>query len=371
MNQELTNLNSYNFKVPINLVAQEPLPRRSDSRLLVWKGGRSTHESFRKFPSLIPQNSLIVLNESRVFPSRILAKTKFGGNLELFLLTDPSGKQNARANALGKPLKKLKLDQEVILDENLSARVVSKKDLAGFSETRIQFNQGEVFVKGWLKKKAYVPLPPYIKREGENLKPFCESADANRYQTVYANKEGSVAAPTAGLHFTKEILEDLRSRGVDSCKITLHVGAGTFLPVKRDQISEHEMHEEQYYVPKNSLEKLEEARVNKRPIVCIGTTTLRCLEGFITESRNRSVPLETLADKWLSTNIFIRPDLKRPVYKPYWTQALVTNFHQPMSSLYILICALVGISNAKEIYAEAIKKGYRFYSYGDTSLLWI
>jgi len=269
--------------------------------------------------------------------------------------------------ALAKPFKKIKEGMTLSFASGVSAEVVSKLDQNKLAKIMLQFNLEARELDVWLAKEGRVPLPPYIKRE----KGPSSDQDQSRYQTVYAKKTGSVAAPTAGLHFTEEVIAKLKRKNIDFAKVTLHVGLGTFLPIKEEEILKHEMHSETYQVPKESLAKIEKAKKEGRKIIMVGTTSLRCLESFYLKAQKESLLVDDLADKWLKTNLFIYPKKDGTLYKPQVGDALLTNFHQPCSSLFVLISALLGREEVLTMYQRALKKDYRFYSYGDSSLLWL
>ena len=230
----------------------------------------------------------------------------------------------------------------------------------------MEFDQQADELSLWLEKEGKVPLPPYIKRE----KGPSAQADHSRYQTVYAKNTGSVAAPTAGLHFTPEVISKLEGKGIQFAKVTLHVGLGTFLPIKNEEILTHKMHEERYLVPETTYDKIEKARQEGRKVILVGTTSLRTIESFYLRLKAGETAKQ-LVDQYLKTDLFIYPKEDGTLYKPQVGEALMTNFHQPCSSLFVLVSALLGRELALEMYGEAIKKDYRFYSYGDSSLLWL
>jgi S-adenosylmethionine:tRNA ribosyltransferase-isomerase len=220
-----------------------------------------------------------------------------------------------------------------------------------------------------LDQYGEMPLPPYIERRGVDA--AVTDQDRVRYQTVYAAGEGSVAAPTAGLHFTDKVIASLKEKGCRFAPVTLHVGAGTFLPVKSVDISQHEMHSERFMIPKTTLAEIQLAKSEGRPVIVVGTTALRSLEGLAALAQEKGRTLADLTDAWNRTRIFIRPIYKDSGHKSWAADALMTNFHQPESTLLMLVSALVGYDPIKMIYGEAIRQAYRFFSYGDSSLLWL
>jgi S-adenosylmethionine:tRNA ribosyltransferase-isomerase len=221
----------------------------------------------------------------------------------------------------------------------------------------------------WLDEYGFVPLPPYITRA--DPKPVSSSDDTAWYQTVYARQRGSVAAPTAGLHFSEDLLASLRARGIETAEVTLHVGAGTFLPVRSSNIDEHVMHEERFSVPRHTLSQIVRAHDAGRPIVVVGTTTMRCLESFARTAGRDPIRMGELADQLLRTSLFLRPRHRKDTITPWIVRGIMTNFHQPQSTLFMLISALIGLDEAHRLYQEAIREQYRLFSYGDSCLLWL
>jgi S-adenosylmethionine:tRNA ribosyltransferase-isomerase len=320
------HISDYHYDLPPELIATTPTARRDESRMLVLHrtSGQIEHRSFRDFPSFIGEGDIVALNDSRVIKARLLTDPP---GIEIFLLENLGG---TRWKCLVKPGRKLRPGTRVEI-AGTTAEVV---DVLPGGERIMQFDQAPD-----LEKHGHMPLPPYFKREAEKL-------DDERYQTVYANTPGSVAAPTAGLHFTPEIL----SR-IPHAFLTLHVGAGTFLPVKTENITDHEMHEEVYSISSATASALNSAK----RIVAIGTTVTRVLEsqqhGLIQPCEGR-------------TRIFIHPP-----YEFQKTGALLTNFHLPESTLLMLVSALAGREAILNAYREAIKERYRFFSYGDCMLI--
>ncbi len=365
--RELT-LEDFDYPFPERLVAQEPCQRRDLARLCVRRPDGSTVDSqVADLTTELPTDSLLILNETKVFPSRLLGRLATGGEIELFLLDPLPG---GHWRALGRPLKKLKPGTVVQLPAAVSARVVAKSDDgAGTAFVELEFNRTPEQFSHWLDQHAYIPLPPYIKREEPG--PAAASPDKERYQTVYAEQSGSVAAPTAGLHFTPELMAALEAKGIEIRRVCLHVGAGTFLPVKTNDISQHKMHAERYRVGRQTALSLQAARQAGRPVVAVGTTTLRSLEDLYRKAHGDIQRMVEMADAWATTELFLRPRTAAERYKPWVIDGLVTNFHQPCSTLFMLVSALIGLDAAREFYAQAIAKDYRLYSYGDASLLWL
>ncbi len=346
------------LEIPSALVAQAPR-RRGTTRLLVRaRDGQLQHSHFRKIPSLLPRGTLLVLNNSAVFPARI--KLAQGG--ELLLLGAP---QRLRDNlyaceALGRPVRKLPVGCELQLDQGVRVQVVAQQQHGGHITLTLHLlYAGDL--NAWLAQHACVPLPPYIKRDDEL--PAYLSADLSTYQTVYAAVSGSVAAPTAGLHFSHSCLRQLALMGIETAYLTLHVSAGTFLPIRTPHIAEHVLLPERYLLPQAALQAIRTAQTQQRPIVAVGTTVLRALEDFFHAGEERAA-----ADNWLETGLFIYPQAKK--FKPQLLHGMLTNFHQPDSTLFLLVCALLGTREATHLYRTAVQRKYRFFSYGDSCLLW-
>lgn len=366
------SLKEFDFEVPDSLVAQEPLERRELSRLLFReKTGEIQHRNFVDLPEILSTNKpLIVRNNSKVLHARLIGKTETGAKVELFLLSSerPDSLGFPRWNAIGKPLRKLKEGREIIFSNDLRATVLQNKQdeqREGVQPIVVSFNlEGEALLKE-IGTQGFVPLPPYIKRslDAQN------SEDRERYQTTYAQDLGSVAAPTAGLHFTKEIDQKLLDAGCDFAYCTLHVGGGTFLPVKSENINAHDMHSESYVLSKDNLNKMISAKKEGRPILCVGTTSFRAVESFFLECEDRFDEALENADKLQQTSLFVRPPERDIKVKPFMTDYLLTNFHQPESTLFMLIAALVGLDEAQKMYQTATSNKYRLFSYGDANLL--
>ena len=303
-----------------------------------------------------------------------------GGKIEIFL--DKKVENDGAKTlwwALGKPLRKLKPGSVVSFSSSffghhrdpkhasltLKARVVEKTD----QQILLDFNTSEEKLHQWLDQWGIIPLPPYIKRE--SVKPAAFSPDRDRYQTVFAQERGSVAAPTAGLHFTDALLQQLKEQEMRIQYVRLHVGSGTFLPVKKDDISQHTMHHETYHIPHETIEEILRAKKENRPVIAVGTTSFRCLEDLYRRSSGEPAKMLDLADKPGSTDLFIHPKTRLDTYKPWIIDGLMTNFHQPQSTLLMLVASLIGLEKTMTLYRYAIENKLRFFSYGDTSLLWL
>jgi S-adenosylmethionine:tRNA ribosyltransferase-isomerase len=266
-------------------------------------------------------------------------------------------------------MKKLKPGTVVHFSQELRGQVRRRsEDGTGNAFIELAFNRSASSMAKWLDSFGYIPLPPYIKRL--EAKPAAESSDRERYQTVYASNPGSVAAPTAGLHFTNELLTLLQNHSIQVEFVSLHVGAGTFLPVKSTTISAHKMHAERYRVGHKTASALLQAKQEGRPIVAVGTTTLRSLEALYRTSNSDTQRFIQAADEWRTTDLFIYPAHAEDRYRPWVVDGLFTNFHQPCSTLFMLVSALIGLNEAKTFYQAAIGRKMRLFSYGDASLLW-
>ena len=362
----------FHFEVPLSQIAQTPIDVRDHARMLQWKDQSITHHRVHDLSLIVPEGSLFIVNNSKVIASRVKGKLRSGGAVEVFLL-EPVGNaaDGEDWHALGKPMRKLKQGTLIDCGHDLTMTVVGQPRLDSVGPEPFQVAlslHGEDLLK-WLDQFGEIPLPPYIDRKINSQ--ATKKQDRERYQTVYAQPTGSVAAPTAGLHFTPQIVEKLQNKKCAFAHVTLHVGAGTFLPVKADDPNDHLMHEERFMVPRSTLDAIYRAKEENRPIIVVGTTALRSLEGFAHLAQQRSTDKMALTDQWLRTNIFIRPNTSVDRFKPWCANALMTNFHQPESTLLMLVSALVGYDNIKSIYKNAVDENYRFFSYGDSSLLWL
>ena len=332
------------YDLPEELIAQTPLEQRDTSRLMVLDktSGKVDHRHFYDILEYLRPGDCLVMNDSRVLPARLLGHRPTGGAAELLLLRDLGDK---RWECLAKPGRKLQEGQEVIFgDGELTATVV---DVQEDGNRVVEFHYEGIFLEV-LERQGKMPLPPYIKAELQ---------DQERYQTVYSREVGSAAAPTAGLHFTKELLQKLRDKGVKTAFVTLHVGLGTFRPVKADNISEHHMHSELCMLSEETAAVLNETKANGGRIVCVGTTSCRTLESLVNEDGSFEAK-----SRW--TDIFIYPG-----YSFKAMDALITNFHLPESTLVMLVSAFAGRENVLNAYNEAVKEKYRFFSFGDAMFI--
>ncbi len=361
----------FDFSYPEELVAHQPLAERDQSRLLVrTAAGRIAHRSVQDLPDILPSGSVVVVNDSRVIPARILGEFATGGRFEIMLLSsceDLATDNTCTWDAVGKPMRKLLARQRAYLPDGVIAAIQQHPEHS--RQIRVTFNLARAEFAAWLDRHGYIPLPPYIKRESPL--PAGTSPDRERYQTVFANQPGSVAAPTAGLHFTGAIRSRMQANGITIVPVTLHVGGGTFLPVQSDLITEHDMHTEYYYLSRTAVEAIMNALNAERSIFALGTTSFRAVESFWEDFGDHFQTAIDAADRWHGTRLFIHPQKPESLYEPHVFSGLLTNFHQPKSTLYMLICALLGIDNAARTYREAIEQRYRLFSYGDTSLLFL
>jgi S-adenosylmethionine:tRNA ribosyltransferase-isomerase len=344
----------FDYILPPELIAQAPLPQRDQSRLLVIdrSSGVRRHELFSNLPDHLRRGDLLVLNDSRVIRARLRGvNPRTGGKFEILLLREVSTNDwwvLLRPGKRGQPGTRIGLLDPEGRPAGIEAVVL---EVNSEGHRRLQF-QGTENMAHNLDTLGEVPLPPYIAR------PRPELADADRYQTVYADAAGSVAAPTAGLHFTEALLDRIRSGGVEVCTVTLHVGLGTFAPVKADLLEQHVLHEEQFEISPQTAAAVTAAKAEGRRVVAVGTTTVRVLESVAAAHGGRIGPGRG------TTRIFIHPPFSFSV-----VDALVTNFHLPRSTLLMLVSALAGREAILGAYAEAIDRRYRFFSYGDAMFI--
>ena len=328
------------FDLPEELIAQTPLDKRDESRLLVVdkNTGALEHKSFHDLPSLLRKGDCLVLNDSRVLPARLLGSRESGGAVEILLLKDLGAN---RWECLSRPGRKTRPGTKLIFGNGeLKAEV---KEVTEGGNRIVEFYYEGIFLEV-LERLGKMPLPPYIHEE---LK------DSERYQTVYSKELGSAAAPTAGLHFTNELLDEIRAKGVKTAFVTLHVGLGTFRPVKEENIEDHDMHSEFCMIPRETADIVNETKKNGGRIISVGTTSCRTLESFAEEDGTLKA-----SSGW--TDIFIYPG-----YRFKCIDALITNFHLPESTLIMLVSALAGRENVLNAYKAAVENRYRFFSFGD------
>ena len=386
--EKTLTLSDFDFEFPEELVAQSPVGERDSSRLLLrTAAGTVAHHRFSQLPELLPERSLIIVNDTSVLQSRLHGFLKTGARVEIFLLEALPDNRPDHAEvtwrALAKPLKKLRQGAEILFPplqaggnnaRPVTGRIIAIEPPAADGEVpavRISFSppagHGPFNFMAWLDHAGETPLPPYIHREqGDDAR---KPGDRQRYETVYANMRGSVAAPTAGLHFTPGLLQRLQDAGHEIAKVTLHVGGGTFLPVRQEEVSRHVMHTERFLVPAKTLQMIDAARTDKRAVICTGTTSFRSVESLFRLSAEKNSSPESLADVWHPTQLYVYPRFRGDRYQSLATDGLITNFHQPKSTLFMLVSALIGLDEAQAMYREAIAKAYRLFSYGDASLL--
>jgi S-adenosylmethionine:tRNA ribosyltransferase-isomerase len=336
--------NDFDFNLPEELIATEPFSPRQEAKMLVCNDGLICDKKIRNLTDYIEPGDVFVFNDTKVIKAKLTGKrddVKIEANLHKNL-------NEGVWQVMAKPAKKLKIGQILKIADDFFAKAIKKHD-NGFID--LEFNcQDDAFYQK-LEQYGQVPLPPYIKRQIDNEK------DEINYQTIFAKEPGAVAAPTAGLHFTKELFDRIEAKGAKKAFVTLNVGAGTFLPVKSDLIKDHEMHEEYFSISQKACDIINKAKKDNKRIIGVGTTSLRVLESA-TDSDGLLMPQSR------DTGIFIYPP-----YKFKMVDILMTNFHLPKSTLFMLISAFIGKSEAKSLYQHAIKERYRFYSYGDACLL--
>lgn len=344
-------VSDFDYDLPPELIAQQPLPNRADSRLLRLNRTSATFNDcrFRDFPQMLRPDDLVVFNITRVFPARLFGRrtspTASIGKIEVLLTRQISADPN-EWECLVRPGRKVSVGNSLSFGDGgeLCGEVTGR---GPFGERRLRFDPGSDFFD-LIERLGHIPLPPYIDREDQ-------TSDRERYQTVYARERGSVAAPTAGLHFTPEIIEQMKDRRIETTEITLHVGLGTFQPVRADRVEEHQLHREFYNISAEAARKINAARSEKRRVIAIGTTTVRTLEHSAALSSNGEVHAGSG-----EADIFIYPGYKFRV-----VDGILTNFHLPKSTLLMLISAFAGREQVLAAYHHAMEQKYRFYSYGD------
>ena len=355
MNEDFL-LSSYTYELPQSLIAQAPATPRDSSRLLIVDSPSSCkHAIFRDLPNWLRSGDLLVLNDTRVIPARLYGRKTTGSSVEILLLEERS---NNCWLALVKPGKRFTAGSKIIFDPidreknsdfKLTATVIDRDNATGGRLLQFELPEGKTL---WQFMDSYgqLPLPPYI---------TANDSLSERYQTVYAQQPGAIAAPTAGLHFTPELLDKLKHQGIDQTYITLHVGVGTFRPVETEEILNHQMHQEWIEVNQETVNKINNTKAKGGRIFAIGTTAIRALEGAAKESQS-----DTIQPFTGQTDLFIYPGYKWQV-----VDGLITNFHLPGSSLLMLVSALIGRKRLLNIYRKAIALNYRFYSFGDAMLI--
>ncbi|CAN5669704.1 tRNA preQ1(34) S-adenosylmethionine ribosyltransferase-isomerase QueA [soil metagenome] len=341
------SLSNFDFMLPDDLVAAKPLEHREASRMLIVdrSAGSFDDDRFQRLPEILRRDDLLVLNNTKVFPARLHGKTETGGNVEVFLVRDLG---DGVWETLARPAKRLKAGRQIIFDEFLTAEALDRGD---DGKVVVRFSGSGDLIEQF-ERIGRTPLPPYIKRGRDDI-----DTDRERYQTVYAKNRGAIAAPTAGLHFTPDILGRLRDRGIEIAEITLHVGYGTFEPVRSDDLSKHSVLPEQYEIGQATAEILNIAKQAGRRIIAVGTTTTRTLE-YNFASHGEFVAGSGFADLTIL-----------PGFKFAAIDGLLTNFHLPKSSLLVLVSTFGGHELIMEAYRHAVASRYRFYSYGDCMLI--
>lgn len=356
------SIEDFEYDLDAELIAQKPLDKKDHSRLFVVDRNSSNfeHRQFFELPNLLKKGDVLVVNDTRVLPSRLVAKRKSGGTVKMLLLK-PQSRNIHIWEAMVTPIKRLKPGQRLdVHGDDGSVAEVEIIDIVlgpdGFKRILVDLgNQENVF--NMLSKVGFAPLPPYIQRDySEEHGQEHRKEDLFQYQTVFANSPGAVAAPTAGLHFTDKVLSDLDNKGIEVARVTLHVGAGTFKPIETS-LDEHTIEEEQYSVSQEAADIINRAKEEGRRVIAVGTTSLRTVE--TAGASGRMVPAENA-----STALYIKPGQNFKI-----ADAMITNFHLSRSSLLVLVAAFAGRGLIMKAYQEAIKERYRFYSYGDAMLI--
>ncbi len=329
-------IEEFDYHLPEELIAQQPLEDRAASRMLVVdrSSGTLQDRTFRDFPQLLHPGDCLILNDSRVFPSRLYGHREHStGRVEIFL-TKPSSPDRLTWKALVRPGKKMRTGERIVISEELTAEILGRGE---YGERAVRLNpSGDLYEV--LERAGHIPLPPYIRRPDT-------PQDRERYQTVFANERGSAAAPTAGLHFTPQILEACKEAGADIARVTLHVGLGTFQPLHSNVIEEVQLHHESFSIPQQTIDTMDRAK----RVVAVGTTSVRAIESNPEDNE---------------TNLFIYPG-----FHFRRTGAMLTNFHLPQSSLLVLVCAFAGKELTLRAYEHAVRERYRFFSYGDCMVI--
>lgn len=348
------DIEDYNYDLPPSLIAQVPVSKRDHSRLFVVDRRKKSFSDchFFDLPELLKPGDLIVVNDTRVIPARLFGRKESGGQVEILVLEypDPADEDPLTRSCLLKSSKRPKMGSRLFFNSGVSGQV---KEILDNGLVRITF-EGERSIDSLLEEKGHMPLPPYIKRE---LNGTHSQLDKERYQTVYSKPKGAVAAPTAGLHFTEDLIRKLEQTGISVVPLTLHVGHGTFRPVRTTDIRDHILGEESYRIEPKTAEVIEQTQKKGGRVVAVGTTVVRTLETAV-DTNGSVAPGEG------NTELLITPGFSFNV-----VDALITNFHLPKSSLLFLVSAFAGLELIKEAYRLAVEKGYRFYSYGDAMLI--
>jgi S-adenosylmethionine:tRNA ribosyltransferase-isomerase len=359
---------TYHFHLPSRLIAQEPLPNREESRMMMLsrEDGGLEHRSFREIGACLRKGDLVVVNNSKVLPARILGNKPSGGRVELLLLQPSDPRESLRECVEGEAPSPTEWDCLIRSSGRPRKGLVVRFDRGGGGEVtcglghgiwRVRFQTEGLDFFAFLDRVGLPPLPPYIKRDparGEGVDP---ALDRERYQTVFARAVGSVAAPTAGFHFSEGLCRDLRAQGIGFVEITLHVGQATFLPVRERDVRDHKVWPERFDLTPQAAEEIQKAQQEGRRVVAVGTTVVRCLESLANERKQVEA-----ASGWAA--LYVLPGFRFRV-----VDALLTNFHLPRSSLLLLVSAFAGADRVRRAYEEAVRNEYRFFSYGDCMLI--
>jgi S-adenosylmethionine:tRNA ribosyltransferase-isomerase len=336
----MIKLSEFDYHLPKELIAKYPVEPRDSCRLMVLnrKEKKIEHRIFRDIKEYLEEGDLLVLNDTKVIPARLIGKKETGAKIEVFLLRPVT---ENRWEVLVRNIKRLKPGQRVIFSGDFYGTLVEK-----YQEGKALFELHGEDINSLIKKYGHIPLPPYIEREEEEK-------DKNYYQTVFARKEGAVASPTAGLHFTQELLNELEEKGIKKAFVTLHVGLGTFRPIQTEDITKHKMHEEYYHIPGETLKAIKQTKEKGKRVVAVGTTVVRTLETFAQTGKTEGF-----------SDIFIYPPYDFKI-----VDTLITNFHLPKSTLILLVSAFAGKDFILSAYKKAVEMRYRFFSYGDAMLI--
>ena len=345
----MMKLDDFDYSLPKGLIAQKPKSKRDESRLMLIsrETGEIRLKRFGDILGCLQNGDLLVINDTKVFPARIFGKKDTGGKVELLLIKEQkeAGQAHTTFCAMAKSSKPFKLDQRIMLDKGLTCTVTALYD---DGRVNVRFDTDRD-IYDILDEIGVMPLPPYIKRVNESMTLF----DKEHYQTVYAKNVGAVAAPTAGLHFTDELLDRLKEHGVKIARVTLHVGLGTFLPVRVENVLEHKMHEEYFTISDDSIEEIKRTKESSNKVIAVGTTSVRALESAFDEELK-------LKRSEGNTSLFIYPGYRFKV-----VDAMITNFHLPKSTLLMLVSAFCGTDLIKQAYKMAVDESFSFFSYGD------
>jgi len=341
------NRSDFYFSLPNHLIAQKPSDVRGEDRLLVLKkdGSSFVDEVFSSIPNLLPEGSILIFNNSKVRQARVYASSHPKRKME-FLFVGRLDDEGCIWEVLSPKMKQLRVGEELLFGSDIVAKIIRKE---GVDKKLLYFPHP--IDESFFETLGHMPLPPYIRRDDD-------VNDKERYQTIYARTMGSIAAPTAGLHFTDKIIKEIKEKGIEILYLTLHVGLGTFLPVRAEKIEEHKMHKEEFFIGEDEAKKINDAKKMGRTIVACGTTSMRSLEA------SYNPKMKAIESGHKSTDIFIYPPYHFNV-----VDALITNFHTPESTLLMLVSAFAGREHIMRAYGHAIQKEYKFFSYGDAMLI--